>query len=132
MRPPSDENGKPEVVYKINQSIPLVPTALHKDGLLYMTCETGVVSCVRAASGEYVWRKRVRGKFFASPVWVDGRLFCVNRRGDVIVLAAGDKFEQLASNSLGDDCFATPAVANGAIYFRTATQLMSVGGEKKL
>ncbi len=131
VRPPSDKNGKPEVVFNIKKSIPLVPTVLHKDGLLFMTCETGVVSCVRATSGEYLWRERVRGKFFASPVWVDGRLFCVNRRGEVIVLAAGDKFEQLARNSLGDDCFATPAVVNGAIVFRTASQLMSVGGEKK-
>ena len=38
---------------------------------------------------------------------------------------------QLARIPLGDDCFATPAVANGAIYFRTATQLMSLGGETK-
>ncbi len=129
VRPPNDKDGKPKLVYTITQSIPLVPTALHKDGLLFMTCETGVISCVNATNGNYLWRKRVGGKFYASPVWIDQRLFCVDRRGNVIVLAAGDKFRQLARNPLGDDCFSTPAVANGAIYFRTATQLMSIGGK---
>jgi outer membrane protein assembly factor BamB len=131
VRPPSDEKGEPELVYEVEKSIPLVPSALHKDGLIFMTCETGIVCCVNAADGKVIWRERVRGKFYASPVWIDGRLFCVDRRGDVIILKAGDKFEQLARNPLGDDCFATPAVANGAIYFRTATQLMSLGGETK-
>ncbi len=131
VRPPSGEDDEPEVVFEISQSIPLVPTAVYKDGLLFMTCENGIISCVNATTGDYLWRERVRrSRFAASPIWVDGRLFCVNRRGDVIVLAASDKFEQLARNSLGDDCIATPAVANGAIYFRTATQLISIGGEK--
>ena len=131
VRPPSAEDDKPEVVFEISKSIPLVPTVVHKDGLLFMTCENGFVSCVSSTTGDYLWRERIRGsRFLASPVWIDGRLFCVDRRGDVIVLAAGDKFEQLARNSLGDDCVATPAVANGAIYFRTATQLISIGGEK--
>ncbi len=130
VRPPNGDGGKAELVFKITKSIPLVPTVVHKDGLLFMTCENGWISCVNATTGEYLWRERVRTKFFASPIWIDGRIFCVGRRGDVLVLAAGDKFEELAHNSLGDDSFSTPAVSNGTIYFRTATQLMSLGGEK--
>ena len=131
VRPPSGQNAKPEVVFEISKSIPLVPTVVHEDGLLFMTCENGYVSCVSAATGEYLWRERIRGsKFFASPVWIDGRLFCVDRRGDVIVLTAAGTFEQLARNPLSDSSYATPAVANGAVYFRTATQLISIGGEE--
>jgi outer membrane protein assembly factor BamB len=64
-----------------------------------------------------------------SPVLVDGRLFCTDRRGNIYVLAAGKAFELLARNSLGDDSYATPAVANGSLYIRTLTQLMSIGGK---
>jgi outer membrane protein assembly factor BamB len=130
LRPPNSKDDKAEIVFKITQSIPLVPTVVYKDGLLFMTCENGTESCVSATTGDYLWRERIRGRFLASPVLVDGRLFCVGRRGDVFVLSASETFEELAHNSLGDDSFATPAVANGSIYFRTATQLISIGGEK--
>lgn len=128
VRPPSGKDDEPEVVFEISRSISLVPTVVYNDGMIFMTCETGDVSCISATTGEYLWRERVRGKFLASPIWVDGRLFCVDRRGVVIVLSASDTFEELARNILPDDSFATPAVAHGAIYFRTASQLISIGG----
>lgn len=130
VRPPDEKNGSPEVAYRIKQSIPLVPTAVYKDGLIFLTSETGTVSCVDAATGEYIWRERTGGKFLGSPVLVDGRLFCTDRRGNIFVLAAGKSFEILARNSLDEDSYATPAVANGSLYIRTTSQLLSIGGEK--
>ena len=131
VRPPSKKGDKPEVVFELKKSVPLVPTALYKDGLLYLAQDTGVLSCVNAANGEQVWRKRTRGRYYASPIAVGDRIFFVNRHGDVLVLKAGDAFEQLAKNSLGDDCSATPAIVNGRMIFRTATQLLSVGGKQQ-
>ncbi len=129
VRPPNDQNDEAEVVFEIVKSIPLVPTPIYKNGLLFMTCETGIVSCIDAADGQEIWRERVRGKFYASPICVGDRLFCVDRSGNVIVLAASEQFTKLASNPLGDDCFATPAVANETIYFRTASQLIALTGK---
>ena len=60
---------------------------------------------------------------------MDGRLYCPSRRGDVIVLAASDEYKLLARVPLGEQCFATPAVSDGVMYFRTTTQLMSIGGK---
>jgi hypothetical protein len=131
VRPPSGKDDKPEIAFKVTESIPLVPTALYKDDRVYLTCETGYVSCVNATTGEYLWRERIRrSKFNSSPIWADGRLFCVDIRGNVIVLAAGDTFKELGRTSLGDDSRATPAVAHGSMYFRAGTQLLSIGGKK--
>jgi hypothetical protein len=66
----------------------------------------------------------------ASPIIIDNRLFCIDRRGKIIVLAADKEFQELARNIMDDDCFATPAVAHGTLYIRTASQLISIGGEK--
>ncbi len=88
------------------------------------------MTCIKAETGETIWRERVGGKYYASPVWVDGRLYCVNRRGDVVVLAASETYKLLARVPLGETCHATPAVADGVMYFRTETQLLSLGGEK--
>jgi hypothetical protein len=73
----------------------------------------------------------VGGSYYGSPVWVDGRLYCVARNGEVAVLAAGDKFEVLARVPLGEPSHATPAVAGGVMYLRTRSQLFSLGGPNR-
>ena len=130
VRPPNNQNDNAQVIFELKKSVPLVPTPIYRNGLLFLTCETGIVSCIDATNGIEVWRERIRGKFYASPVCIDDRLFCVDRSGNVIVIAAAGKFTQLAANALGDDCFATPAVANDSIYFRTASQLIALRGTK--
>jgi outer membrane protein assembly factor BamB len=89
------------------------------------------VSCVVASTGEVKWQERVGGNFFSSPVWVDGRLFCVSRAGEVAVISASDKFEVLARNQLNELTHSTPAIAGGRMYIHTSEHLISVGGKEK-
>ena len=131
VRPGSQENGvKPTLAYELKRPVPLVPTPVVKDGKLFLWGDDGVVACLRAASGETVWRERVGGAFYGSPVWVDGRLYCIAKNGEVFVLAASEKFVLLARVPLGEPSFATPAVADGVMYLRSRTQLVSVGGKR--
>ena len=46
--------------------------------------------------------------------------------GDVWAVKVGKKFEQAALNNLGDSCLATPAIADGTIYFRTRKSLLAI------
>jgi len=82
------------------------------------------------ADGELVWRDRVEGSFYGSPVWVDHKLYCIARNGEVVVLSDGDKFEILARVPLGEPSYATPAVSGGVMYLRTRSQLFSLGGKE--
>ena len=41
----------------------------------------------------------------------------------VYVIAAGDKFELLATNDMEERTLATPAIADGEIFLRTESQL---------
>ncbi len=125
----SDGNRKPEVAYKIDRSAPYVPTSVFRDGLLFLWSDNGVVSCLRAETGKVVWQEKVGKNFFSSPVWVDRRLFCVSSPGDVMVVRAGEKFELLAMNTLGERVHSTPAVAGGRMYIHTVKHLVSVGGK---
>ena len=45
----------------------------------------------------------------------------------VTVLTAGDKFEILARNDLGEEIFATPAIVNGVLFYRTTKHLYAFG-----
>ena len=124
-----DENQKPRIKYEIKKAVPLTPTPIVKDELVYLWGDSGVVTCIVAATGKVVWRERVGGSYYGSPVWVDGSLYCVDRRGMVAVIAAGKTYRLHAKVPLGEPSFATPAVAGGVMYLRTETRLLSLGGE---
>jgi hypothetical protein len=40
-----------------------------------------------------------------------------------------DKFSTVATNDLGEICMATPAIADGALVFRTRGKLIAIGGK---
>jgi len=118
----------PAVAYELAPPVPLVPTPLLKDDRLFLWSDDGHVACVRASTGAVIWRAKVSGMFYSSPIWVHRRLYNVTKSGDVLVLAAGDAFELLARVPLGEKCFATPAVAGGVLFLRTYTQIFALGG----
>jgi outer membrane protein assembly factor BamB len=104
-----------------------VPSILQYQGLLYMTNEVGVVTCADVATGAVVWRERLGGIFFASPVAGDGKVYLLSETGEMYVLRAGRKAEVLAKNELGERFLASPAVSGGRIYLRGDGVLFGVG-----
>jgi outer membrane protein assembly factor BamB len=117
-------------VYEVRQSAPYVPSLIAKGDRLYLWHDKGgVVSSLDAASGKVHWRGRADGNYFGSPVWVDGKIYCIAAEGEVVVVGTGDAFEILARNPLGGVSHSTPAVAGGRMLLRTVTHLMAVGGD---
>jgi outer membrane protein assembly factor BamB len=105
-----------------------VPSILHYQGLIYMTNEVGVVTCADARTGETVWRQRLEGVFFASPVAGDGKVYFVSETGETFVLRAGRTPDVLAKNDLGERFIASPAIAGGRLLLRSDRALFAVGG----
>ena len=131
VRPGSRERGiGPKVIYQLKKPVPLVPTPVVKDGKLFLWNDDGKVACLNVKTGREIWRERIGGFYYGSPVWVDGRLYCISRKGEVVVLAASEKFKLLARVQLGEKSYATPAVADGVMYLRTLSHLFSLGGKK--
>jgi len=123
-----EKNVKPELAYKITRAAPYVPTSICVGPLLFLWGDRGVVTCLNAASGEVRWQERIGKTFFGSPVCVGGRLFCASHNGEVVVIAASEKFALLARNPLGEITHSTPAVAGGRMYIHTTKHLISIGG----
>lgn len=70
------------------------------------------------------------GGDYASPVAAGGHLYHVSRRGEVLVIKLGPKFELVARNRIeGDtsDHSATPAISNGQLFLRSAKTLYCIG-----
>ena len=122
--------GKPETAYEIIRVGSYVPTPLAAGDLLFLWKENGYVTCVRAATNEQLWSERAEGPYYASPVCVGGkgaRLYNVTRRGDLVVLAADEKFRLIQRFPLGEGSYATPALSGGRMFVRTFSHLLSIG-----
>lgn len=131
VRPGAEGGAKAERAYEIRRSAPYVPTSICVGEWLYLWSDGGIVSRVKAATGEVQWQERVGGDYFGSPIWVDGRLFNISSRGEVVVVSAGEKFEVLARNALNEAAHSTLAVAGGRMLIHTVSHLISVGGRFK-
>jgi outer membrane protein assembly factor BamB len=105
-----------------------VPSVVHYQGLLYMTNEVGVVTCAAADTGAVVWRERLGGIFFASPVAADGKVYLLSETGEMYVLRAGRKVDVLAKNDLGERFLASPAISGGMIFLRGDGTLFAIKG----
>ncbi|MEE2813916.1 MAG: PQQ-binding-like beta-propeller repeat protein [Verrucomicrobiota bacterium] len=114
---------KTHIKWVLPKGAPHTPSMILDGDELYMISDGGIASCVDARNGETVWSERLGGNFSASPILVDGKLYCVNEAGDIFVVKTGTKFTNPKKMSLGDKCLASPAVANGALFIRTEKNL---------
>lgn len=118
------------VIWDNNRGAPFVPSAILVGDMYYLVDDSGVATCLDAHTGERVWQKRLTGKYTASPIAADGKIYFVNENGETIVVAAGEKkYKQLARNPLGEPVFASPAISQGNLFIRTAKSLFCIGGE---
>lgn len=122
-----DGSGSAKVVYRIRRGAPLCTTPLAVDGFLFLWSDNGVVTCADLQTGKQHWRKRIGGVFYASPIAIGKRVYNVDTRGVVTVLAASAEYKVLGRSSVGEASHATPAVVGNSVYWRTFTHLVAVG-----
>jgi outer membrane protein assembly factor BamB len=118
------------VVWKLKTHVGRYSSPLLVEGLIYMAAEESFISCFEAATGNVIWTERVGGKYAASPVYADGRLYFFNQEGKTTVLRPGRTFEILATNTLDDGFMASPAVSGRAFYLRTRSHLYRIEAER--
>ena len=114
------------VVWKLKTRVGKYASPILVDGLIYTAAEESFVTCLDAATGETVWTERVGGKYAASPVYADGRLYLFDQQGMTLVLKPGRTLDVLATNTLASGFMASPAVSDRAFYLRTRTHLYRV------
>ena len=57
-------------------------------------------------------------------------MYFTSEDGEIFVIKAGLKYEQLAANPTGETCMATPAISDGMIFVRTQSNLYGIGETK--
>jgi len=116
------------VAWKHSRGTSFVPSAIIVDNRYYLADDKGRLRCWSIPSGRLLWRFRLNGKFTASPVVADGRLYFVSETGSTHVLdAMAEKPVELARNDLDGHVLSSPAIAHGCFYLRTAEYLYCIG-----
>jgi outer membrane protein assembly factor BamB len=128
---PENATSSEHIAWSRHWGGPYTPTPLVYGEHLYVCDNEGILACYEAGAGKQVYRNRLRSggaaSFSASPVAADGRLYFTSEEGVVLVVAAGPKFELLATNPLGEECLATPAISDRLFIARTKGHVTAFG-----
>jgi outer membrane protein assembly factor BamB len=108
---------------------PDVPTPVTDGKYFYIVNDKGIMWCLDAKTGAEIYgQQRLKpGTYSGSLVLADDKLYITNEEGLTTVIKAGPQFEILAENPLNDYCLSSPAISDGQIFIRTATNLYAIG-----
>ena len=122
-----DQTANDYIVWSHPTLGPYNPSTLVYGGCYYTLLDRGFLTCNDPATGREIYpRQRVTmdaTSFTASPWAYNGKVFLLSEDGDTYVVQAGPEFKVLGKNSLGEMTLATPAVAGGSLFVRTASRL---------
>lgn len=118
------------IAWESSRDVPMVPSMLYVRPLLFLVTESGVAKCLQAQTGDVVWRHRLGGRYSASPIWADGKIYFLSERGRTTVVEVGRDFKIIAQNELSEKCGASPAVSQKHIFIRSEHHLYCIGQDR--
>ncbi|HZS09076.1 MAG TPA: PQQ-binding-like beta-propeller repeat protein [Blastocatellia bacterium] len=128
-----DITGSTNVAWQYDKGAAYVPSSILYGEYLYLMSDRGILTCLDAKSGEVKYeggRIPIPATFTASPVAFDGKILLTSEDGDTFVIKAGPKHEVIATNSVGEPVFASPAISDGMIFIRGEKNLYCIGRGK--
>ncbi|MDB4749610.1 PQQ-binding-like beta-propeller repeat protein [Rubripirellula sp.] len=122
------------VAWKVTRGMPSRCTPLLIKDLLYVVNHEGIMTCLEAKTGEVVWKQRLPGKYSATPIYTNDRIYLFNETSHCTIIRPGRKFQTVSESSLNpQQLMATPAVDGNAFIVRTAGFLYRIqdGAKRK-
>src|SRR5262249_61730190 len=86
------------------------------DGLVYATDIEGYAYCLDAKTGRLCWEHDLRSDCWATPLWVENKVYVATEDGDVFVFAHGRDKKLLVKIEMEGLIRASPVFANGVLY----------------
>jgi outer membrane protein assembly factor BamB len=123
------EGQPPEVKWTAGGVQPATACPVVHEGRLYAINRAGVLTCADTKDGTVVWRLRLEGAFWGTPILAGNRLYCVNQDGlgQVVQLQSDGKgAEVVGKGELKEAVLTSPAAADGALYIRTDRHLWKI------
>lgn len=121
----ADRNGVsvPKIVWRYKRQVSAVACPLLIGKELYFASDNGIASCIDSRTGQAHWTERIGKRFWAAPLYADGRIYFLDRDGATTVIAPGKSFKKLSVNKLDGRLLAAPAAVDGSLILRTDSAL---------
>jgi outer membrane protein assembly factor BamB len=112
------------VVWKNVKQVPFCASPLYVGGMVFAV-KDGFLSCLDARDGKLLKRDRLpgAGSYYSSPVTGDGKIYLLSDQGQLTVVSAVRDWQVLVARDFEEEVHATPAIADGRVYLRTAGHL---------
>jgi outer membrane protein assembly factor BamB len=107
-----------------------VPSPIAAGPYFLVTSDNGVASCFDAESGKRLWKVRLGNHYSGSPVLVNGLVYFTADDGTTKVIRPGPTFDLVAENRIDENCYASPAVSGGRLYFRAEKHVYCFGNDE--
>jgi outer membrane protein assembly factor BamB len=119
--------GDDAIVWRTTKNCSYVPSPIICGTYFLVVSDNGVASCYDSDSGTLHWNKRLDTmNHSASLVTTGGLVYFLADNGVMRVVRPGPEFELVAENSVGEDCYASPAISNGRLFLRSRTKLYCI------
>ena len=118
---PAKDGSAPSLVWQHEVGVPECPTPIIYKDRLYAVRNGGVVTCLKADTGELLFQDRcvAGGPYYASPVSGDGKIFLGLREEPSAFWPPSPNLRVLATVDLKEPVSATPAIAGSQIIIRS-------------
>ena len=91
-------------------------------------CAPGSLTAYEARTGQQLYAGAIaRGYHWSNLVAAGGKVYATSQEGVTDVIEAGRAFKRVATNSLPDKFFGSPALAGGRVYLRGYGHLWAIG-----
>jgi outer membrane protein assembly factor BamB len=115
------------IKWRTHRGVSYVPSPVAHGDHFFLVADNGIASCFDAKTGEVKWKQRLGRRHSASLVAAGGHVYFVDDDGETFVVKASPQYELVNQNSLGEPCFASPAVSRGQLFIRTEKHLYCIG-----
>jgi outer membrane protein assembly factor BamB len=113
------------LVWKHLRGVPYVSTPVVDLGRVWMVKDGGIVTMLDSMTGERLNEERVpgTGRYFASPIAGDGKVYTASEQGVVTVIANQPEWKVISSHPFEEAIYATPVPVGNSLLIRTAEAL---------
>ena len=105
-------------------------TVAIKDDLLYIADFSGLFHCVDAKTGVPYWTHDLLAACWGSAMIVEGKVYCGDEEGKVVVFKHSKEYEEPIVNEMGNSVYTTPVVANNKLFIANKTHVFCIGEAK--
>lgn len=120
-----------KVLWHDHRGASYVPSPIASGDYFFLVSDDGIATCWQARTGKMMWKHRLGPHHSASPVSAGGILYFTADDGETFVFKALPKFKLLATNALGEECHASPAISHRQLFIRTLAHLYCIEGSRE-